>query len=249
MKVFDLRSDATQALRANVRGGQSPLPKRKRFGEFAFLALAALLLPSLACAQQMLTLKPAPASSDAQVTVGDVFDNAGPMAKVVIGHRVGATTFLDAATVQSIVGANGGYWANPRGQHRIEVTAEGAGSRIEPVATAAVARENPIMQAPAAAAVSTVAEAASPPRLIAAAPAPRAAIVVHRTDTIDVTWSDGGLSLTMSGVVQKDAAVGDTVAVQNPTSKKMIDALITGPGHGIAGPGADSYRATQLSSR
>ncbi len=268
MNIFDLRSDATQALRANVRGARSRLPKRKRFGGLALLAIAAFLLPSLASAQQMLTLKPAPASIDTEVTVGDVFDNAGPMAKVVIGHRTGATVLLDAATVQSIVGANGGYWANPRGQRRIQVTAEGAGSKIEPTAaTGPLQPPNPFTQAaapapssnnpfastsPAVASAPALAamEAAPPPRIVpVAVQTARAAIVVHRTDTIDVTWSDGGLSLTMSGVAQKDAAVGDTVAVQNPTSKKMIDALIIGPGRGIAGPGADNYRATQLSSR
>ena len=230
---------------------------RKRFGKTALVALAALLLPSLACAQQMLTLKPTPASNDSHVTVGDVFDNAGPLAGVVIGYRTGATVILDAATVQSVVGANGGYWANPRGQHRIVVTAEGAGSRqpaAEPTARSAQA-ENPFAQGPATAgAVASTSPfpataAVVPVRAVAAAAPPRAEIVVHRTDTIDVTWSAGGLSLTMSGVAQKDAAIGDTVAVQNPTSKKMIDALIIGPGHGIAGPGADSYRALQLSSR
>ena len=223
---------------------------RRRFGKAALVALAALLLPSLACAQQMLTLKGAPASHDSHVTVGDVFDNPGPLAGVVIGYRIGATVILDAATVQSVVGANGGYWANPRGQRRIVVTAEGAGNRTPATAQPAVEAttasspvqpENPFTQAPSAV-------AAVPPRVVAAAAA-RAEIVVHRTDTIDVTWSAGGLSLTMSGVAQKDGAVGDTVAVQNPSSKKMIDTLIIGPGHGIAGPGADSYRALQLSSR
>ena len=235
----------------------------KRARKTALVALTALLLPSLACAQQMLMLKPAPASSDSHVTVGDVFDNAGPLAAVVIGYRTGATVILDAATVQSVVGANGGYWANPRGQRRIVVAAEGAGSRQPAAAPAAAVTplqpENPFGQAPATQATATVGGATStnpfltapPPaaRMAAAAAPARAEIVVHRTDTIDVTWSAGGLSLTMSGVAQRDAAVGDTVAVQNPASKKMIDALIIGPGHGIAGPGADSYRATQLSSR
>ena len=228
----------------------------------ALVAIAALLLPSLACAEQMLTLKPSPASSDSHVTVGDVFDNAGPLAAVVIGYRTGATVILDSATVQSVVGANGGYWANPRGQHRIVVTAEGAGSRQPAVEPAAAPPENPFGQASATpsgptlanpfqttATAPTATAGPAPAKAVAAAAPARAEIVVHRTDTIDVTWSAGGLSLTMSGVAQRDAAVGDTVAVQNPTSKKMIDALIIAPGRGIAGPGADNYRALQLSSR
>ena len=240
-------------------GAQSRLPKRERFGVFALAAFAALLLPSLASAQQMLTLKPAPASTDTQVTVGDVFDNSGPISGVVLGYRNGRAAFLDAATVQSIVGANGGYWANPRGQRRIIVQAAGAGT-VSPAAT----------PAPASAQVQRVAQPANPfasqpfpAAPIATAPAPVAVAtpvaavpvhgptVVHRSDIVDVTWSAGGLSLTMSGVAQKDAATGDTIAV-NLASKKTIDVIITGAGHAVTGPGADQYRAAetlQLSSR
>jgi len=79
----------------------------------------------------------------------------------------------------------------------------------------------------------------------------RAQIVVRRQETLDVTWRAAGISLTMTGIAMKDAAVGDTVSIQNPASKKTIDAVITGPGHAIAGPAADQYRAAvlQLSSR
>ena len=268
---FVLRSNATQALRANVRGARSRLPKAKAFG--TALCTALLLIPSLASAQQVLTLKGAPQSGDGSVTVGDVFDNAGPIAGVVLGYRNGPTAFLDTATVQSVVGANGGYWANPRGQRRIIVTAVGAGTapnrrqvqvQLQPQVPAQVRAAaapvqlvaqpaNPFItqaQPPAPAAV----QPAPAPALVAAAqpaPAVRGPVVVHRLETIDVTWSATGIALTMSGIVQKDAATGDTVAIQNPTSKKMIDAVITGPGHAIAGPGADQYRAAtlQLSSR
>ena len=233
-------------------GAQSRLPKRERFGVFALAAFAALLLPSLASAQQMLTLKPAPASTDTQVTVGDVFDNSGPISGVVLGYRNGRAAFLDAATVQSIVGANGGYWANPRGQHRIVVTSATAGMTTPAVPVQRVAQPaNPFAampNAPAAATPFGTAAVAAPPP---AAPAGRGPVVVHRSEIIDVTWSASGLALTMSGVAQRDAAAGESVSVQNPASKKMIDAVITGPGHAVAGPDADHYRAAalQLSSR
>ncbi len=264
MKRFDLRSVATRALRANVRGAQSRLPKAKAFGVLATLALAALILPAFASAQQVLTLKGAPQNGDGHVTIGDVFDNAGPIAGVLLGYRNGNAAILDAATVQSIVGANGGYWANPRGQHRIVVTAQGAGTaQAAATQAAAVQRvaqpENPFASQPGSA--PSAAQPVQAPAMIAmtmaqpAAPAPvsqtRAPIVVHRMEIIDVTWSAAGMALTMSGVAQKDAAAGETVAVQNPASKKMIDAVIIGPGHAVAGPGADQYRTAplQLSSR
>ena len=226
------------------------------------VALAALIVPSLASAQQVLTLKGAPQNADGRVTVGDVFDNAGPIAGVLLGYRSANTVILDAATVQSTVGANGGYWANPRGQHRIVVTAQGAGQRpvAQPQAQAAppaqlVAQpENPFTSHPAAPAAS----APAPMPVLAAVATPqvsaanaRGPIVVHRQEALDVTWRAAGISLTMTGVAMKDAAIGDTVSIQNPASKKTIDAVITGPGHAIAGPAADSYRASvlQLSSR
>jgi flagella basal body P-ring formation protein FlgA len=205
-----------------------------------FAALAALLLPAIASAQQVLTLRGAPTDADGRVTVGDVFDNAGPLANVVLGYRTGPSVILDAATVQSVVGANGGYWDNPRGQRRIVVTA-GADGGYTPVAVAAIRPAQP---------ENPFARSAAPAYRPAMAGDPsRGPVVVHRLEMVEVTWSAGGVSLTMSGIAQKDAAAGETVSIQNPSSKKMIDAVITGPGHGIAGPGADSYRTLQLSSR
>ena len=215
-------------------------------------ALAAFLLPAVASAQQVLTLRGAPSDGDGRITAGDVFDNAGALASVVLGYRNGATAILDAATVQSVVGANGGYWANPRGQRRIVVIAGADGA--DGATTTVNQPRNPFAGQPSVPQPAAQAFAATP---VAAVPAPamamagRGPVMVHRSETIDVTWSAGGISLTMSGVAQKDAAAGESVAVQNPASKKMIDAVVTGPGHAVAGPGADRYRtaALQLSSR
>ena len=73
--------------------------------------------------------------------------------------------------------------------------------------------------------------------------------VVHRAEAVKVTWSQGSLSLSITGIAQKDAATGDLIQVQNPSSKKMIDAVITGPGEAVAGPAADQYRSRTLASR
>ena len=74
--------------------------------------------------------------------------------------------------------------------------------------------------------------------------------VVKRSESVSVTWTQNGLSLTMSGTAQKDAAVGDLIQVQNPASKKLVDTVITGPGQGVAGQAADQMRSRQfLSSR
>ena len=67
---------------------------------------------------------------------------------------------------------------------------------------------------------------------------------------VAVTWTQNGLSLTLSGPAQKDGAVGDVIQIQNPSSKKMIDAVITGPGRAVSGQAAAQIRnQTFLSSR
>lgn len=75
-------------------------------------------------------------------------------------------------------------------------------------------------------------------------------VVVHRSEQVQVTWASNGMSLSMTGLAQKDAAAGDLIQVQNPVSKKLVDAVVTGPGQALAGPAADALRSrTLLSSR
>lgn len=71
-------------------------------------------------------------------------------------------------------------------------------------------------------------------------------IVVKRNENVAVTWSSNGVSLGVTGVAQKDGAVGDIISVINPTSKKPIDVLITGPGQGVAGPMAQTMRQNMM---
>ncbi len=76
-----------------------------------------------------------------------------------------------------------------------------------------------------------------------------AQVVIKRADSVKVTWLASGISLSVTGIAQKDAAAGDAIQVQNPTSKKMIDAVVIGPGEAVAGPGADPYRSRTIASR
>ena len=73
-------------------------------------------------------------------------------------------------------------------------------------------------------------------------------IVVKRSEQVQVTWSSNGMSLSMTGTAQKDAAAGDLIQVQNPVSKKLVDAVVTGPGQALAGPAADRLRSNMLLS-
>ncbi|EGF91196.1 distal basal body ring component protein [Asticcacaulis biprosthecium C19] len=190
---------------------------------FAFIALLALAIPAASHAATPMVLKASTSDGDGRITLGDLFDNAGSASDVTVGVRQGQTAVLDAGAVQSIAARNGAYWDNPRGLRRIIVTAgmDGTPSAVLPASGFAQP---------------------------AIAIAPRAA-AVRRGEAISVTWSSGGLTLTITGVAQKDAAVGDLIQIQNPSSKKMIDAVVIGSGRAAAGPNAMQTRNLLLSSR
>lgn len=70
-----------------------------------------------------------------------------------------------------------------------------------------------------------------------------AAQVIKSGDLITVTYDDGGISLSLQGKAMAAAATGDIVAVQNTLSKKIIQAVATGPGAAAVGPQAQSLQA------
>jgi flagellar basal body P-ring formation protein FlgA len=71
-----------------------------------------------------------------------------------------------------------------------------------------------------------------------------AAKVIRRDQMISVDYEDGGVSLSLSAKAMADGAVGDVIQVMNLTSKKMLQAVATAPGHAAIGPGADAARAS-----
>ncbi len=251
--------------------------------------LLATLIASPAMASD-LVLKSNPSDGDGRITVGDVFDNAGSAAGVLLGYRNGATAVLDAATVQMVVTRNGASWDNPRGQRRIIVgsgvdgsspadnapapqrasaqTGSQAGARNRDVLTYAHSMNaGEVVQAEDLTFASVAADGSDLPNdarplvgKVVRFPVRQGAVVhtgdltsplvVKRAETVKVTWSNGNLAVSMSGLATKDAARGDLIQVQNPSSKKLIDAVITGPGEALAGPAADQLRSRMyLSSR
>lgn len=68
-------------------------------------------------------------------------------------------------------------------------------------------------------------------------------VVVKKSQAVKVVWSVGGINLSMTGLAQKDGAAGDVIQILNPTSKKTVDAVITGPGMAAAGPAALQMRS------
>ncbi|CAM3116064.1 flagellar basal body P-ring formation chaperone FlgA [Asticcacaulis taihuensis] len=203
----------------------------------AALSVILLAVPALANAQTSpapLVLKSSVTDGDGRITLGDVFDNAGQASDVLLGYRQGSTAVLDAAIVQSIAARNGAYWDNARGLRRIIVA---AGPETSSGNVSGNAQQ-----------LATITGTQSPANW--GQPALSGPVAVKRSEMVSVTWTQNGLSLTLSGPAQKDGAIGDVIQVQNPSSKKMIDAVVTGPGRAVSGQAATQIRnQTFLSSR
>jgi flagella basal body P-ring formation protein FlgA len=107
------------------------------------LSLASCLaLAAPALAGQRTTLKDDLSASGPEVRLGDLFDNAGTAASVVVGRATGPTLVLDAQQVQAIARSRGLDWANPNGYRRlvIRVAFEAAPALAGPSASDAAAR-------------------------------------------------------------------------------------------------------------
>ncbi|WP_295219384.1 flagella basal body P-ring formation protein FlgA [uncultured Brevundimonas sp.] len=170
-------------------------------------------------------LRANPVDDDGRVTLGDIFEGAGAAANVAVAERVGPSVVLDAGQLQAKARQAGLDWSNPNGLRRVAVR-RSAGP------------------------VQTGAEAASADTALAAQPIARAAYrpgaapqVIARNDMVRVTYQVGGVNLAVMGKAMRNAGLGEPVAIMNTASNRVIDAVASGPGQAIAGPGADMARA------
>ncbi|WP_269514456.1 flagella basal body P-ring formation protein FlgA [Brevundimonas subvibrioides] len=198
-------------------------------------ALGLLASPALA---GPVTLKANPVDDDGRVTLGDVFDGAGPAANFVLASRAGPSVVFEASQLQAIASRNGLQWANPNGLRRVVVRqaslAPATGGNIVTAATAGPS-------------------AVTPPAPTVAAPLQRqarAARVIARNDMVEVAYAVGGVTLTVTGRATRDAAPGESVPILNVVSGRTIDAVAIGPGRAITGPEAQAARdQLQFASR
>jgi flagellar basal body P-ring formation protein FlgA len=195
-------------------------------------------------------------------------------AKVVGRAPVGQQAVLDAGDVQLAARAAGLDWANSSGQRRIIVSVVDApaspaaahharrhGRAAQVLVYARNIQVGEILQPSdlqwSDEAVAgpdaprdpdaVVGMAARMPLREGAAIAARdliAAKVIRRDQMISVDYAADGVSLSLSAKAMGDAAVGDTIQVMNLSSKKIIEAVATGPGHAAVGPTADAARST-----
>jgi flagella basal body P-ring formation protein FlgA len=235
-----------------------PNPK----GWLAALALALLALPAFAGTPVELNANLVDGSG--QVTLGELFGDAGPAQGVVVAQRTGPSVVLDASAVQAFARSYGLDWGNPRGLTRIIVRSAGplAGpgrnqeilTWTHNLATGEIVQPSDIVWAKAAGAPFDAPGRADAVIGMAARHPLRegdpvlthdvaAPMVVKIGDTVLVTFSEGGVTLTLQGKAMGSAAVGETVSVLNTASKKLIEAVTTGPDQAVVGPEALRLKA------
>ena len=229
-------------------------------------ALATLALAGPALAAQPVTLRANPSDEDGRITLAELFDGAGAAGAVVVGTvRPGASAVLDCAQVQQVALANGLSWSNPAGLRRI-IVRPGATAALEARAGSVEALTytrslaagevvgpedlawTKLVAAPAGAprdAAAVIGMAAKRPLRAGAAVAladVSAPLVIHKDEVVSVTYSTGGISLTLEAKALQGAAAGDTLNVVNPASKRTIQTIAIGPGQAVVGPAAIQYR-------
>lgn len=229
------------------------------------LVLGAALAASPALAGPV-SLKADVADSDGRVTLGDLFDGAGGAAEMLVATRTGPTVVLDAGAVQSMARRAGLDWSNPNGLRRIVVRGGAATSapagrgNVEVLAWARSLNAGEIVQpedmvwakvagAPSDAprdADAVIGMAARRPLREGASVSLRdvtAQQVIRAGEMVQITWSSGGITLSLQGKAMSAAAIGQTFNVQNPASKKLIEVVATAPGQAVTGPEAQRLKA------
>ena len=235
----------------------------------AALALTLLALPALAGTPVELNANLVDATG--QVTLGELFGDAGPAQGVVVAQRTGPSVVLDALAVQAFARRYGLDWANERGITRIIVRSGGAlagpGRNQEiltwarNLASGEIVQPSDLIWSKAAGAPydapgridAVIGQAARHPLregdpVLTHDVAP--AMVVKIGDMVMVTYSEDGITLTLEGKAMASAAVGESFNVLNTASKKLIDAVASGPDQAVVGPEAQRLKAnpTQIAA-
>jgi flagella basal body P-ring formation protein FlgA len=76
--------------------------------------------------------------------------------------------------------------------------------------------------------------------------------IVKAGDLITVSFEADGVSLSLQGKALTAAGLGESLNVENTQSKKVIQAVVTGPGLAVVGPAAQdlkSSHSTRVASR
>jgi flagella basal body P-ring formation protein FlgA len=210
-------------------------------------------------------------SANGVVTLGDLFDDAGAARGVLVARaQPGAMVVLEAARVQKLARANGLDWANDRGLMRIIAQPGGAAPVAQPAARRARSAETltyvhnlqagDLVQAQDLSWSRTADAPLDAPRdpdavIGMAARRPiregqavslrdvAAPMVIKKDDMISVAFNLDGVNVALEAKALENAVVGQPLSVMNLLSKKVIQAVASGPGQAVVGPEAERLRA------
>jgi flagella basal body P-ring formation protein FlgA len=196
---------------------------------------------------------------------------------VVIATRQGPSVVLDAGAVQMAARRAGLDWDNPQGLRRIIVRGGAETTSTSSAATPArgnvqvlayarsisvgeMIQPEDLIWAKAATAPSgaprdpdaVIGMAARRPLREGAAVSINdvsAPVVIKQGDLVTVTWSSDGITLSLQAKAMASAAVGQPFSVMNPASKKVVEAVATGPGAAVVGPEAEQLKASRTPSQ
>jgi flagella basal body P-ring formation protein FlgA len=239
----------------------------------ACLAIVAFAAPAFAGTPVTLNARIVDASG--HVTLGELFDDAGPARDVVVAERTGPSVVLDAAAVQAFARRYGLDWDNAKGISRIIVRGDGAGglaagqnrevlTYTRSLMVGEIVQGSDIVWAKAAAApvdapsgVDAVIGMAARRPLREGDPVLAhdiaAPMVIKAGETVLVTYADDSVTLTLQARAMTNAAIGDNLNVLNTASKKQIEVVATGPDQAVVGPEALRLKAdrnpAQIASR
>jgi flagella basal body P-ring formation protein FlgA len=237
-------------------------------------ALALLVAAAAPAAALAADLREAPVSKGDKVTLGDLFNDAGAAAGLIVARtQPGQMVVLDASKVQFIARSNGIDWGNPMGVRRIVVSGGAAPAPPASAAPAAAAKPRAVqvlayMHSLNAGDIVHAEDLTWSKEAVADSDAPRdadavigmaarrplregAAVslrdvsapqVIRKDDMVAVVFALGGVNLTLQAKAMEGATAGQVLNVINPVSKKIIQAVATGPGQAIVGPEADQMK-------
>jgi flagella basal body P-ring formation protein FlgA len=224
-------------------------------------------------AQGELRLRPAPQANGAQITFGDVFEDAGPLANQAIARAptAGQTVVFGTGPMQARVRAAGANWSNQEGVRQIVVEgpARTGASLSKPASPTPIHQPAPAVGASETKVLAVLGRSIARGEEIRAedvvwldAPkvAPRDALddpdfiigktakrdlsanmplramdlaakpMVRRNEPVTLLYEASGMKLSLRGRAMADAPIGATVRVINPQSKKILEAIVEGPG-------------------
>ena len=172
---------------------------------FGLLACAVMLGWSApAFADTAVTLKPRVEATGDAITLGDVFVGAGDVANrpIAPAPAAGQITTLSVSFLATAAQSAGLAWTPPQGVSEVRV--------IHPAGARAFV--------PASASSTQSANIGSTD------------VVIRRNETVTLTYSVPGVTLSARGRALSDGAVGQSIRFVNLTSNRTVDGTVTGPG-------------------